>query len=283
MVLVGGHESDAGEALHRLIGADPAWSATTTGRSLASTVESALSAGESVTVVPMTFGRDPVLVADTAKTLQWIRDRRGGTLRLAAPFGTTDHLIAHLRSAAIRLQRRAPGSALVIAARSSDSFNNAELHRCAYLVGAESTTPEVAVALLGPGRPSLADSADRLQRLGFASSGVAPAGFQADLDLPADTPGHSMLWCGPLLGDAAARRIIAERVATAQHDWQHGRDGIDPALSADHEHGYAHSHGDATDGHGHGHSHATGHGHGHSHHHPTPAGKERHGLPQTAV
>ncbi|PWJ27484.1 hypothetical protein ATK17_3686 [Branchiibius hedensis] len=279
VVLVGGHESDDGAALDRLTRSEPTWTATTTGRPLASAVETALSAGESVTVVPMTFGRDPVLVADTAKTLAWIRDRRGGPLRLTAPFGTTDHLIAHLRSAAIRLQRRAPGSALVIAARSSDSFNNAELHRCAYLVGAESTTPEIAVAL-GTGTPSLAATAERLRRLGFGASGVVPAGFQTDLDLPPGTPAHAMSWCGPLIGDAAARRIITERVASARHDWQHGTDGIDSALNADHDHGYAHSHGDTAPGHGHTHTH--GHGHGHSHH-PTPAGKERHGLPQTAV
>lgn len=274
VVLVGGHESDDGTALHRFTRSDLPWEVTTTGRSLAQAVETALGAAESVTVLPMTFGRDPVLVADTARTLQWIRRRRGGTLRLAAPFGTTDHLIALLRSAAIRLQRRAAGSALVIAAASSDSFNNAELHRCAYLVGAESTTPEVTVALTDGHHPTLADTAERMGRLGYASSGVVPAGFEADLELPDSTPEHTMLWCGPLINAAAARRIITERVADAEHAWQHGRDGIDPALGADHDHGYAHSHNDAGPEHG--------HGHGHSHQ-LTSAGKEPHGFPQTAV
>lgn len=276
VVLVGGHESSQAAGLGRFRDAAADWVTTPAGRSLASTVESALAVGQSVTVVPMTFGRDPVLIAETAKTLRWIRDRQGGQTRLAAPFGSTDHLIAHLRAAVIRLQRVSPGAALVIAAGASDNFNDAELHRVAHLVRAESSAPEVTVALLRVGRDTLPDAADRLRRLGYEHSGVVPAGFHDSMHLP-QTDGHSMIWCGPLMRDNAVARIIAERVAGAHHAWAHGHDGIDPALDADHDHGYAHSHNDVAD-----HDHGHGHGHGHSHR-PSSAGKERHGFSQTAV
>lgn len=272
VVLVGGHESSEAVGLQRLVAQGSAWAVTPTGRGLASAVESALAAGQSVTVVPMTFGRDPVLIADTAKTLRWIRDRQGGQILLTAPFGSTDHLIAHLRAAVIRLQRVSPGAALVIAADASDNFNDAELHRVAHLVRAESSVPEVAVALLRPGQETLRDTADRLHRLGYERSGVVPAGFDATMELPEHRQ-HSMTWCGPLMGDKAIARIVAERVAAARHAWAHGDDGIDPALGADHDHGYAHSHNDVAD---------HGHGHGHSHHRSS-AGKDRHGFSQTAV
>lgn len=276
VVLVGGHESSQAAGLARFRDAAADWVTTPAGRPLASTVESALAAGQSVTVVPMTFGRDPVLIADTAKTLRWIRDRQGGQILLTAPFGGTDHLIAHLRAAVIRLQRVSPGAALVIAANASDNFNDAELHRVAHLVRAESSAPEVTVALLRPGRDTLRDTADRLRRLGYEHSGVVPAGLHESMH-PPQTDGHSMIWCGPLMRDNAVARIIAERVAGAHHAWAHGHDGIDPALDADHDHGYAHSHNDVAD-----HDHGHGHGHGHSHR-PSSAGKERHGFSQTAV
>ena len=271
IVLVGGHESRDGADLASLITADRSMVAAGTGRGLTQSVESALDAGESVTVLPMTFGRDPVLVAETAKALHWIRKRRTGRILLAPQFGTTDHLIALLRGAGIRLQRQRPGAALVIAADASDNFNDAELHRVAHLVRADSSVPEVTVALLRPGRDTLGDIADRLSRLGHTVSGVAPAGFAAATELPA-ADGHAMTWCGPLMRDNAVRRVIAERVMAAHHAHRHGDDGIAAALGADHEHGYAHSHDDVA-----------GHGHGHGHSHPTPAGKDRHGLSQTAV
>lgn len=273
IVLVGGHESSEGAQLQRLVTTDRAWVATPTGRRLAHAVESALDAGQSVTVVPMTLGRDPILIAETARELRWIRQTRPGRILLAPPFGTTDHLIAHLRSAANRLMRLSPGAALVIAADASDNFNDAELHRVAHLVRAESSIPEVTVALLGPGHLALEDIAHRLERLGYERSGVVHAGFAAAAHVPDSEP-HSMLWCGPLIRDNAIRRIVTERIAAAQHAAEHGDDGIDPALGADHDHGYAHSHDDVA---------GSAHGHGHGHPHSTTAGKDRHGFSQTAV
>lgn len=277
IVLVGGHESSDGAGLQRLVDVDHPWLIAAPGRSLASAVEAAVTAGQSVTVVPMTFGLDPTLIAETAKTLRWIRERggAGAGITLAQPFGTTDHLIAHLRGAAVRLQRVAAGAALVIAAAHSDNFNDAEVHRVAHLVRVESATPEVAVALQRPGHDPLPEVAERLGRLGYARSGVIPAGFNEITDLP-PTDHHSMIPCGRLMTTGAIQRIVAERVAAAHHAAQHGHDGIDPALNADHDHGYAHSHNDAGTEHGHTHSHA------HSHHAST-AGKGRHGFSQTAV
>lgn len=291
IVLVGGHESSDGTGLQRLVDVDHPWLTAAPGRSLASAVETALAAGQGVTVVPMTFGLDPTLIAETAKTLRWIRERGGAGvgggvgITLAQPFGTTDHLIAHLRGAAVRLQRVAAGAALVITAAHSDNFNDAEVHRVAHLVRVESATPEVAVALQRPCHDPLPEVAERLRRLGYARSGVIAAGFNEITELlPTDhhstdhhsTDQHSMIPCGRLMTTGAIQRIVAERVAVAQHAAQHGHDGIDPALNADHDHGYAHSHNDAGTEHGHTHSHA------HSHHAST-AGKGRHGFSQTAV
>ena len=73
LVLVGGHESAQGRDLARLLDALPGASVTIAGRPLHNAVTSLLAQGaKRVTVLPMTWGRDPVLVADTARTLDWL-------------------------------------------------------------------------------------------------------------------------------------------------------------------------------------------------------------------
>jgi len=95
LVLVGGHESSYGAALPAL--ASPAGPAvvTTAGRPLHRIVTRLLGSTDGPVVVePMTFGRDPRMVADVAKTLRWLSVEAPTRIALAAPFGTIDHLTA---------------------------------------------------------------------------------------------------------------------------------------------------------------------------------------------
>jgi hypothetical protein len=277
VVLVGGHESDGGAALARFEHLLPGAVALPPGRRLHDAVTRARAAGDTVVVVPMTYGRDPTMVADTARTLRWIADREGGppAVALAAPFGVPDHLTARLRAVADRVRTDDPGAALVVAARAGGPFDDAELHRVAHLVRVHGADVEVAVATLGGDAADGADLAlalDRLRRLGFARSVVVPAGFAPGLDVDAGRAGLAgMTQAGPLMGDAAVARIVTERVEAARHDLGHGRDGIAAGLAADHDHGYAHSHAAP----GHDHHGGPAHDHPHDHHDHHDQGRNR--------
>jgi hypothetical protein len=256
VVLVGGHESDGSAALVRFARRLPRAVALPPGRRLHDTVTTALQAGETVVVVPMTFGRDPTMVADTARTLRWIASGRHGhdrpvALALAAPFGVVDHLTARLRAVAGRVATRDPRAALVVTARASDPFDDAELHRIAHLVRVHGAGVEVAVATVDRD-PDVAPTLDRLRRLGFERNVAVPAGFAPGLDVDAGLPRFAGLaQAGPLMSDAAVGRIVTERVGAALHDLGHGRDGIAAGLAADYGHGYAHSHSHSDHGHDH--------------------------------
>jgi sirohydrochlorin cobaltochelatase len=243
-VLVGGHESDGSAALARFAHRLPHAVAVPPGRRLHDAVTAALLSTETVVVVPMTFGRDPTMVADTARTLRWIASRHDGppAVALAAPFGVVDHLTARLRAVAGGVRSADPGAALVVAARSGGPFDDAELHRIAHLVRVHGAGVEVAVATLDHDA-DVAATLDRLRRLGFERSVVVPAGFAPGLGVDGGLPAFAgMSQAGPLMGDAAVARIVDERVDAALHDLGHGRDGIAAGLTADHGHGYAHSH-----------------------------------------
>jgi sirohydrochlorin cobaltochelatase len=278
VVLVGGHESDGGADLVRYEELVPRTVAVRPGRWLHDVAMAALDAGETVVAVPMTFGRDPTMVADTARTLRWVTERWGGAVALAAPFGVADHLTARLRAAAGAVHARDPGAALVVSARAGDPFDDAELHRIAHLVRVHGAGVEVAVATIDRDA-AVAGVLDRLRRLGFDRSVVVPAGFAAGLDVdPADPACTGMAHAGPLMGDGAVARIVTERVDAALHDLQQGRDGIAAGLGADHDHGYAHSH-PGPEPHPHPHDHQS---HPHSH---DPQGRNRWpaGSPRTTT
>lgn len=261
VVLVGGHESDGGADLVRYEEQVPRAVAVRPGCRLHDVAMAALDAGETVVAVPMTFGRDPTMVADTARTLRWVTERWGGAVALAAPFGVADHLTARLRAAAGAVHARDAGAAVVVAARAGDPFDDAELHRIGHLVRVHGAGAEVAVATLDRDA-AVAGALDRLRRLGCERSVVVPAGFATGLDVDPSDPAYTgMTHAGPLLGDGAVARIVTERVEAALHDLDHGCDGIAAGLGADHDHGYAHSHAPA-DGDGHTHD------HDHSHEHP---------------
>lgn len=264
VILVGGHESDGGRTLPtpgelRASGASVT-AVTGAGRDLERTLDVALRDRDPerpVVVVPMRLGRDPRLVSDTARTVRWAAQNAcTGALALSPPFGTSDHLIAHLRVACRRLA--GDGAAILITAAAADPFDDAELYRVAALVRTHAPHTLVEVGLRRPGS-GLEDGLERCRRLGASRIAVVPA----DFGVPDGAD-------GPLLSAPAIASIVAARVATALHRLaRHGDDGVAAAHDADHHHGFAHSHGD--DGHGHPHGHAHGgppRPHDHAHPHP---------------
>jgi sirohydrochlorin cobaltochelatase len=249
LVLVGGHESRDGHALAALAAwpellGEPPLRVTATGRPLAAAIgQTAGTRGfrGPVVVVPMTLGRDPRLVSDTARTVRWVaRDRPTGAIVLAEPFGTSDHLVSWLRAACRK--HADDDTAILIAAAAADPFDDAELHRIAALVRVFGTQRLVEVALLAPGDHGLQDGLERCRRLGADRVAVLPAGFGTPTGATA-----------PLLAPVAVAGVIAARVAKACRLLaERDEDGVDVALAADHHHGFAHAH--AHD-HGHGHTH----------------------------
>lgn len=270
IVLVGGHESDDARDLERFEPLVDGARTTVAGRALHNIVSAALDHGDPVVVLPMTFGRDPAMVADAAKTLRWLNRTHAGRIALTAPFGQIDHLTAWLRTAANRASLVDPASALLIVAPHSNPFDEAELHRVGYLVATHGALDEVAVAIADDGA-QLSAAAARLRRLGATRIVAVPAGFAASL------PAADVEFGGPVMSDASIVRVIGTRVRDALAALDAGDDGIDTGLLADHGHGYAHSH--AFEGeahtHPHPHDHADGTRHSHTHgglhahaHHP---------------
>jgi sirohydrochlorin cobaltochelatase len=250
LVLVGGHESRDGRALAALAAwpellGEPPLRIAAAGRSLAAAIgQKAGTQGfrGPIVVVPMTLGRDPRLVADTARTVRWIaRDRPERAIVLAEPFGTPDHLVSWLRAAC---RTHPSDTAILIAAPAADPFDDAELHRIAALVRVFGTHPLVEVALLTPGDQALQAGIERCRRLGADRVAVVPASFGT----PAGT-------AGPLLAPVAVASVVSARVVAAcRRLAESGEDGVDAALAADHQHGFAHAH-DHTHNDHHGHTH----------------------------
>ncbi|MFF2009355.1 cobalamin biosynthesis protein CbiX [Streptomyces sp. NPDC058195] len=263
VIAVCGHEAAYGAALREL--AETGTTVVRDGRALFRTVTALARRGEESCVVPMTLGRDPELVADTARTLRALPPAARARTVLAGPFGTSQHLTAWLRAAA---GRAADTAALLITAPAGDPFEDAELYRVASLVRRHGRHGLVEVAFTG-GDPDLAEGVRRCLLLGARDVVLLPAAF-ARPPLP-DVPGTRVEDGGPLLSPAALARVLAERVADARHRGEHGDDGIAAGLTAADHHGHAHTH-PPGEGHSHGHSHppATPHGHGAAHPHPHP-------------
>lgn len=206
------------------------------GRALHAAVDAAVEAHASrgedlvVVVVPLTFGLQPSLVADTARTLRDVRARRGaGSVCLAAPFGDASHHIAYLRAA---MRRRPDAEAALVVGPSLDPFADAELFRRARLARQYGSPALVEVAFDGGAEPDpdLTAGLDRCSRLGAPSPLVVPSGF-------GPSPSGDLL-----LGAAAVRSVIEGRVSEARHALAHGDDGVDGGVDAEDGHGYAHSH-----------------------------------------
>ncbi|AWB88961.1 hypothetical protein [Homoserinimonas hongtaonis] len=265
VILVGGHESANGMDVRNLGDRVPSAVVSAAGRPLNNAASRLLMRGaESVVVVPITFGRDPSFVADTAKTLTWLARENPGRLALSESFGTLDHLAAWLRTAATVVRASAPEAAVVITADAANPFDDAELFRIAHLVRTHGAGNQVEVAI-DDGHDGLATAIDRVRRLGFAEAVLVPAGFQREARAPLPSAeGMSVRFYGPLMSEDAAVRVVHQRIGDALHRLAHGDDGIEAGLMADHGHGYAHSHAfdAAANGHTHNHSHQT-----HQHHH----------------
>ncbi|WP_129262058.1 cobalamin biosynthesis protein CbiX [Streptomyces sp. M3] len=264
VVAVYGHEAGDGEALRDLAG--PEVLVVPGGRQLIRALAGLKRSGEEACVVPMTLGRDPELVADTARTLRALpAGQTSGTL-LAEPFGTARHLIAWLRAAAGRTPAT---SALLVTAPTGGLYDDAELHRIARLVHGYGSHRLVEVALTG-GDPDLAEGVRRCGLLGASRVTLLPAAFQLP-EVPG-VPGVEVTSAGPTVSRAALARVLAERVADAGLRWSRGRDdGIATGLTAADDHGHSHTHppGEGHD-HGHPHPHPPGEGHDHGHSHPHP-------------
>lgn len=273
IVLVGGHESNDGADLEFVKAALPNVLSSPPGRPLNNVVSRALDATDGVVaVLPMTFGRNPTMVADAAKTMQWLSTgREGGRLTLCDPFGSADHLVAWLRTAASRTSARRPNAGIIVAAPRSNPFDDAELYRLAHLVRTHGAGNDVEVCCY-ESDGDVVQSIQRFRALGRGETEIVPAGFArtspVDLSTPAATGAE---FYGPLMSEQAIVRIITERVAEAEHNLGHGQNGIEDGLLADHDHGFAHSHAFEEGQAPHTHSHAGvphthgGHGEGHNH------------------
>lgn len=231
IVLCGGHESGAGAGLRPLHDREVEGATirvASPGRELEATLGEALRDGAAA-VLPMTLGRDPRLVSDTARTVRWATREGIGPVALARPFGNAEHLVGWLRSACRRLPD--PGAAAVIAASASDPFDDAELYRIAALVRTRSGGRMVEVGLRA-GNGGLGEAIGRCRRLGANGVAIIPAELRQRGDAAT-----------PLLTTAMVLRIVAARAAAAVHLLEsHGDDGVAAALASDHEHGFAHSH-----------------------------------------
>lgn len=270
VIAVCGHEAAHGRALHGLVHPDVV--VVPSGRELYRAV--AGHRGVERCVIPMTLGRDPELVADTARTLRAVPAAvRSGTL-LAEPFGTSQHLVAWLRAAAGRVP---DDSALLVTAPSGDPFEDAELYRVASLVRRYGSHPSVEVAFTG-GDPGPAEGVERCRLLGASQVALLPAAFALP-DVPV-VPGIEVTCAGPPVERAALAQVLAVRVEDARRRWSEwGDDGVATGLTAADDHGYAHSH-PPGEGHDHGHGdrqspgHGQDHGHSHPHTHPHPHPEE---------
>ena len=238
VVAVGGHESDGGRALHGLL--DPQVCRVAGGRELLHRVSAARARGEPVCVVPMTLGRDPELVADTARTLTALSAEDRAETVLAEPFGTADHLIGWLRAAATRV---AMDKALLVTAPSGGPFADADLFRIARLVRQYGRHRTVEVALIG-GDPDPGEGVRRCRALGAQRVVLLPASW-----VPPENPdpGHCEIG-GPLLSAPAMAGVLDTRVRDGWERYDRfGDDGLSRALAAAPDHGHTHSHGHAHD------------------------------------
>ncbi|MEU1437205.1 cobalamin biosynthesis protein CbiX [Streptomyces sp. NPDC005786] len=269
VVAVCGHEAAYGRALDGVV--DAGVSVVSSGRELFRSIAEHGRRGAETVVVPMTLGRDPELVADTARTLRAVPAGERGTTVLAEPFGTAQHLVAWLRAAAGRVSG---DSALLVTAPSGDPFEDAELYRIAALVRRYGRHALVEVAFAG-GDPDPAEGIRRCRLLGAQRVTLLPAAFALP-DAP-ETAGAQPVpvdLAGPLVPASALRRVLDERVTDARRRLrEHGEDGVSAGLTAADNHGHSHTHppGEGHD-HGHAHTHAPDEAHDHGHHHPHEPG-----------
>lgn len=216
LILVVGHESDDGGDLWRVSDALPSAVLTPPGPSLQHCVSELRDSGDGPAVVlPMTWGRDPVMVEETARTLHWLEPGdEDADVALAEPLGTTDDLVSLLVAASARAHTAAPApdTAVVVAARPARPPDDAELYRVAHLVRAQSHLPVEAALLEEP--DDLALAVRRARLLGAGSVTVVPAGFAHAL--PGADGIEGVAFHGPLLDQRALVRLVVRRAREAR-------------------------------------------------------------------
>ncbi|WP_370350167.1 sirohydrochlorin chelatase [Catenulispora sp. EB89] len=237
VVIVGGHEGGAEVPVEPLVEQGPLLRASSAGHLLENAVQQALDGTDlPVCVVPMTLGRDPQLVADTARTLTWLtRGPMAGRVMLAEPFGNATLLTGWLRVAVARVVDPfdAPDVAVLLTAKAANPFDDAELFRIAHLVKSRGDLPWVEVALRG-GEPDVAEGVERCGQLGARQVVVVPADFGPAVEAP--TAGA--VDGGPLLMPSEVSGMLATRISAALLKLSRGDDGIAAGLDADHQHGH---------------------------------------------
>ena len=238
VVIVGGHEGGATVDVEPLVEHGPLFRAPSARQPLEEVVHQALESTDGpVCVVPMTLGRDPVLVADAARTLMPVVEGPGaGRVVLTEPFADATLLVGWLRVAVGQVvdPLNAKDVAVVLTAKAFNRFDDAELFRIAHLVKVQADVPWLEVALRG-GDPDLPDVLDRCKQLGAREFAVIPADFRT----ATETPMPDVIDGGPLLSPAAISGMLATRIAAAL--LKLGRDednGIASGLDADHLHGH---------------------------------------------
>ena len=237
VVVVGGHEGGGDVPVEPPIECATLLRTSSAGPELKERVHQALESFDlPVCVVPMTLGRDPGLVADTARTLIPVAYGAGsGRVVLAEPFGTPTLLTGWLRVAVSQAADPldAKDLAVVLTADAANRFDDAELFRIAHLVKVRVDVQWLEVGLRG-GDPSLAEAVERCEKLGARTVAVVPADFRSATGAP--MPG--IVDGGPLLSPSAISGMLATRIDTALAKLSRGDDGITAGLDADHVHGH---------------------------------------------
>ena len=237
VVIVGGHEDGARVVVDPPVGFGPVWCASSARQQLGETLHQALDESDlPVCVVPMTLGRDPGLVADTARTLTSLaHGAAAGRVMLAEPFADATLLTGWLRVAVAGAARQHGGAdlAMLLTANAANRFDDAELFRIAHLVKVQEGGPWVEVAFRG-GEPTIAEGVERCKKLGARRV----AAIAADFGSPTVKPIPGVIDDGPLLTSSTISGMLATRVAGAMLKLSRGDDGIAAGLDADHRHGH---------------------------------------------
>ncbi|MFD0636754.1 hypothetical protein [Catenulispora yoronensis] len=237
VIIVGGHEGGGDVELEPLAEHGPLLRSAP-GKPLDEAVHQALeNSAQPVCVVPMTLGRDPQLVADTARALTWLTGGvHAGRVMLAEPFGDATLLTGWLRVAVSRAagELGATDLAVLLTANAANRFDDAELFRIAHLVKAQADVPWVEVAFHG-GDPDVTEGAERCAQLGARRIVAIPAGFGPALEAPV----AEVVDSGRLLSPATISGMLATRVAAAMLRLGRGDDGIAAGLDANHDHGHS--------------------------------------------
>ncbi|MFE5300708.1 hypothetical protein [Streptomyces sp. NPDC056632] len=235
VILVGGHESNAGRALLPHLHTYGACAVAPVGPGLGKALADALSRTEGpVCVVPMTLGRDPGLVAGAANLVRRTALSRpaGRRLVFTRPLGLEGQLDGWLLEALSRgpsLGRAADNAVLVTAAPAGPVADGALRSAARRL--ARHTTAHVTAALE---RGSVVEAeTERLRRLGARRIVVISAG----LAVPRVSWAPDVFDMGPLLGPSSIRSLVGARCAAALHDLaMHEDDGVTAVLGPHPEH-----------------------------------------------